>query len=172
MTWLQIVVRKLSIRYHNRTHEDVQVWDMTIEEQWYQDKFLLDWYDETRTIFVIAYKKNYTRSDYYMMMQMVGRMIKNSPHPIVYLNEWDKNVQSPTTSPLFHYRVMNRIFNPQAMIFVIHDESHTNITRVHCNIMGFKENETYWLASTFDEGLQIAQAQAAKLIHHDSDAPT
>lgn len=145
---------------------------MTIEEQWYKDKFRLYWYDDTRTILVISYKNNYTWSDYYMMMQMVGRMVKNSPHPIIYLNEWDDNIELPETNPLPHYRVMNRIFNPRAMVFVIRDESHINATRIYCNIMGFKENEIYWIASTFNEGLQIAQAQAEKLINHDSDVPT
>lgn len=145
---------------------------MTIEEQWYKDKFLLYWYDDARTIFVILYKKSYTWSDYYMMMQVVGRMVKDSPHPIVYLNQWDEGIRLPASNPLPHYRVMNRIFNPQAMVFVMQDDSHINTTRMYCNIMGFKENKTYWIAATFDEGLQIAEEQAVNLHHNDADVTT
>lgn len=131
--------------------------------RWYQDKFHLSWYDDSKMIFVISYEKSYGWADYYEMMNVVAEMIEGVIHPIVYVNQWHNGVQMPTENPLRHYQNMDRIFDPQAMILIMQDKVQINMTRIYLQASGFCENKDYWFSDTYENGITIAHEQVQRL---------
>ena len=128
------------------------------------------WYDESKSIFVISHEKPYTWEDYYGMMGVVATMIEGITYPIVYLNEWLDIATMPQGNPIHHYRNMEGIFEPPAMILVLRDEKARHATRIFVSAIGrYVEGETFWFCDTFEDGLKLAQEQVERLRSDEND---
>ena len=137
---------------------------MAVESHWYQDIFHLYWTDESKSILVLAFENNFKWKDYYELMGIVREMIHGINHPIVYVNVWAEHVKIPSDSPLPHFSNMKSMFLPQAAVVVMHNRWQRTFFEILARAIGFRKNETYWMADSYDEAIAIAQQASYKLL--------
>jgi len=137
---------------------------MPVESHWYHDIFHLYWIDASKTILVLAFENNFKWKDYYALMDVVHKMIDDITHPIVYVNVWAEHVKIPSDSPLSHFSNMKNMFLPEVAVVVIHNPWQRTFFEILARAIGFRKNETYWMAESYNEAITIAQVASRKLL--------
>jgi len=137
---------------------------MKTQGRWFKDKFHLYWLDDNKHIMVIQYTKTYDWHDYYGMMEVAAEMIEGIVHPIVYINDFYEDIDIPTESAVSHYTNMTRMFASPMMILILRTAQQIHQVETHSGMKGLKKGENFWLATTFDEALELAQKKSEQLL--------